>query len=306
MEENSDELKKFMTIALVGAILISFASIIYLLSGANPLTGAFFRMFYALPLLGLVIWYLNKEDPRVLGTRMLAVFAGIVFSFDFVMYHSAVIWIGAGIGTLIANSQVIIVTLMSWWIFGEKPNGFILISLPIVILGFLLVSGIWDQDPYGSHPVWGVVAGIFASFFYSGFLMIYRYANKDLAPATNLQFDSTAGCCFGILMISFLPLQSAYIEPLDFYPTWPMHGWLFLLAVVSQVVGWLMISYSLPRLPAVHTSFAILLQPVLTIVWGILLLSESPSIQQAIGMTLILGSIIGVTLYGSVKDGSNA
>ncbi|MFL2941684.1 MAG: EamA family transporter [Candidatus Poseidoniales archaeon] len=73
-------------------------------------------------------------------------------------------------------------------------------------------------------------------------------------------------------MISILPLQSIYIEPLDFQPTWPMHGWLFLLAVVSQVMGWLMISYSLPRLPAVHTSFAILLQPVLTIVWGILLI----------------------------------
>ena len=304
MESNSDDLKKFMIIALVGAVLISFASIIYLLSDANPLTGAFFRMFYALPLLGLVIWYLNKKDPRVLSTRMLAGVAGIVFSFDFVMYHSAVIWIGAGIGTLIANSQVIIVTLMSWWILGEKPNSFILISLPIVVFGFLLVSGIWDEDPYGSHPVRGVVAGIFASFFYSGFLMIYRYANKDLAPATNLQFDSTAGCCFGILMISILPLQSIYIEPLDFQPTWPMHGWLFLLAVVSQVMGWLMISYSLPRLPAVHTSFAILLQPVLTIVWGILLLSESPSIQQAIGMALILGSIIGVTLYGSVEDGA--
>ncbi|MFL2941683.1 MAG: hypothetical protein ACJZ2N_02655 [Candidatus Poseidoniales archaeon] len=72
---------------------------------------------------------------------MLAVVAGIVFSFDFVMYHSAVIWIGAGIGTLIANSQVIIVTLMSWWILGEKPNSFILISLPIVVPWFSF--GFW-------------------------------------------------------------------------------------------------------------------------------------------------------------------
>jgi drug/metabolite transporter (DMT)-like permease len=55
-------------------------------------------------------------------------------------------------------------------------------------------------------------------------------------------------------------------------------------------------------LPAAYTSFAILLQPTLTIVWGIILLSEAPSIQQAIGMILILGSIIGVTVYGSVDS----
>ena len=82
----------------------------------------------------------------------------------------------------------------------------------------------------------------------------------------------------------------------------PMHGWLLSLAILSQVVGWLAIAYSLPRLPAAYTSFAILLQPTLTIVWGILLLSESPSFQQAIGMFLILGSIIAVTTSGSVDN----
>ena len=78
-----------------------------------------------------------------------------------------------------------------------------------------------------------------------------------------------------------------------------------MLAFLNQVVGWLAIAYSLPRLPAAYTSFAILLQPVLTIVWGIILLSESPSFQQSIGMILILGSIIGVTVYGSVDKSSD-
>ena len=37
-------------------------------------------------------------------------------------------------------------------------------------------------------------------------------------------------------------------------------------------------------------------------IWGILLLSESPSFQQAIGMFLILGSIIAVTVSGAVEN----
>ena len=169
------------------------------------------------------------------------------------------------------------------------------------MIGLFLISGILDDDPYGEYPVRGVIAGIFTAIFYSAFLIIYRFANRELAPAVNLQFDSTVGCALGLLILSFLPLQSIYVEPIDFQPSLPTHGWLLALALLSQVTGWLAIAYSLPRLPAAHTSFAILLQPTFTIIWGVIFLSESPSIQQAIGMFLILGSIIAVTISGSVE-----
>ena len=298
----SPNLQKSMAIAMFGGVVVSFAPILYALSDANPLTGAFFRMAYALPFLLLIIWFRKAEDSRSNNTRLIAVIAGFAFSLDFLAYHSTVDWIGTGIGTLIGNSQVIIVTLMSWWLFGERPNLSILISLPIVMIGLVLISGILDDQPYGEHPVRGVIAGVFTAIFYSAFLIIYRFANRELAPAVNLQFDSTLGCAIGLVILSFLPLQSIYVDPIDFEPNLPTHGWLLMLAILSQVIGWLAIAHSLPRLPAAYTSFAILLQPTLTIVWGILLLSESPSLQQGIGMFLILGSIIAVTVNGSVEN----
>ena len=299
----SANLQKPMGIAMFGGVVVSFAPILYALSDANPLTGAFFRMAYAIPFLLMIIWFRKAQDPRSTNTRLIAVIAGFAFSLDFLAYHSTVDWIGTGIGTLIGNSQVIIVTLVSWWLFGERPNLSILISLPIVMVGLVLISGVLDDDPYGEYPVRGVIAGVFTAIFYSAFLIIYRFANRELAPALNLQFDSTVGCALGLLILSFLPLQSIYVEPIDFEPRFPTHGWLLALALLSQVMGWLAIAYSLPRLPAAYTSFAILLQPTFTIIWGIILLSESPSLQQAIGMFLILGSIIAVTTSGTVKDG---
>ncbi|MFL2941006.1 MAG: DMT family transporter [Candidatus Poseidoniales archaeon] len=298
----SANLQKPMGIAMFGGVVVSFAPILYALSDANPLTGAFFRMAYAIPFLLLIIWFRKAQDSRSTNTRLVAVIAGFAFSLDFLAYHSTVDWIGTGIGTLIGNSQVIIVTLMSWWLFGERPNLSILISLPIVMIGLVLISGVLDDNPYGEYPVRGVIAGVFTAIFYSAFLIIYRFANRELAPAVNLQFDSTVGCALGLLILSFLPLQSIYVEPIDFEPRFPTHGWLLALALLSQVMGWLAIAYSLPRLPAAYTSFAILLQPTFTIIWGIILLSESPSLQQAIGMFLILGSIIAVTTSGTVKD----
>ena len=291
-----------MLIALAGATVISFAPLLYIRSDTTPLTGAFYRMLYALPLLGLLVWTSKKEDPRNSNSRWLAFGAGVLLAIDFVGYHSAIDYIGSGIATMIGNSQVIIVTLVSWWLLGERPNRFILLSLPLVMFGLILISGIWDDAPYGEDPVKGVIGGMVAAVFYSSFLIVYRQSNRIGGPAVNAQFDATTGATLGILILGSMPLTSVGIEAIDHSITWPNHGWLILLALSCQVIGWIAITYALPRLPAAHTSFAVLLQPVLTIIWGVILLNESPSLQQSAGMALIFAAIIAVTLFGATED----
>ena len=297
--------RRIMLIALFGAILLSFAPLLYIRSDTSPVTGAFFRMLYALPILIFLVWYLNRDDPRGIRNRALAFSAGLLLAIDFVGYHSAIDYIGSGIATLIGNSQVVIVTLVSWWMFGERPNRMIVFALPMVMLGLILISGIWDDEPYGDDPIKGVVGGIVAAIFYSSFLILYRFSNRIQAPSVNLQLDATAGAAMGLLIAGIMPLSRLDIEPIDFSFTWPGHGWIILLAASCQVIGWIAITYALPRLPAAHTSFAILLQPVLTILWGVIILSENPSIQQIGGMSLIFAAIIAVTMFGTAQTTSN-
>ncbi|MGA7229255.1 MAG: DMT family transporter, partial [Acidimicrobiia bacterium] len=59
----------------------------------------------------------------------------------------------------------------------------------------------------------------------------------------------------------------------------------------AQVCGWLLIGYALPRLPAVETATIILLQPMLTMIWGALIFGERPSIIQLVGALLVLGGV---------------
>ncbi|MAK40652.1 MAG: hypothetical protein CL993_02865 [Euryarchaeota archaeon] len=302
MSSNTSERKKVMIIALLGASAISFAPLFYTYSSANPLTGAFFRMFYALPVFMIMIFLLRFQDNRNLRTRIIAILAGFILALDFVAYHSAIDYVGSGIATLIGNSQVIIVTLFSWKFLGEKPNKSIIFALPIVMFGLVFISGIWDNNAYGNSPIKGVFAAIIGAFFYSSFLIIYRFANREMAPTIKLQFDATAGATIALLALGTLPLQSLEIYPIDFPPPWAGHEWLFILAIICQVFGWMAITYALPRLPGSHTSFAVLVQPVLTIVWGVIFLDESPSIQQSMGMLMILFSIILVTIFGNIEN----
>ena len=295
--------RRAMLIALIGAAVISFSPVFYIYSDTNPSTGAFFRMLYALPALALLAFVIRKSDTRSSQMRWMAFGAGLLLAPDMLSYHISMIFIGIGIATLIGNSQVIIVTLVSWKLFGEKPNPAILISLPIVMIGLALISGVFDSEPYGEDPIKGVIFGVATAFFYSAFLILFRYCNKELAPVSSVQFDATAGAAIGLLVLGILPLSRVAIEPINFQPDWPGHGWLILLALLSQVGGWLAVAYSLPRLPAAHTSFAILLQPVLTLVWGFLILEQDGySNNQIIGMILVLAAIISVTIYGSTVN----
>ena len=292
-----------MLIALAGAVAISFSPVLYVFSGTNPSTGAFFRMLYALPALALLAYLVRSADTRSSRTRWMAFGAGLILAPDMLSYHSSMIFIGIGIATLIGNSQVIIVTLASWKLFGEKPNPAILLSLPVVVVGLALISGIADSEPYGEDPVKGVIFGMMAAFFYSSFLILFRYSNRELAPSSSVQLDATAGAALGLLVLGLMPLSGYAIEPLDLQPIWPGHGWLIVLALLCQVAGWLAIAHALPRLPAAHVSFAVLLQPVLTLVWGYVILDQDGHSQnQVMGIFLVLAAIIAVTLYGSASS----
>jgi drug/metabolite transporter (DMT)-like permease len=64
------------------------------------------------------------------------------------------------------------------------------------------------------------------------------------------------------------------------------------LALTSQVVGWLLISASLPRLPAALTSVLLTIQPIGSVLLGAIIFAESPTALQLAGVAAILAGLI--------------
>jgi len=88
-------------------------------------------------------------------------------------------------------------------------------------------------------------------------------------------------------------------------PSWPSHGWLLLVGITSQSVGYLVISISLPRLPAALVSIILLAQPVATVVLARIIpsLDETPSLDQLLGVVLVIGGIAAATIpVGRLRD----
>jgi drug/metabolite transporter (DMT)-like permease len=90
----------------------------------------------------------------------------------------------------------------------------------------------------------------------------------------------------------------ALLGEADFAPSWPSHGWLVTLGLTSQVLGWLLIAVALPRLPASLTSVVLTVQPVGSVLLGIVLLGEDPAALQLAGVAVIVAGIVIATRRG--------
>lgn len=274
-----------LSAALVGAILISFSAIFFGLSGVSPITGAFFRVAYAVPFL-FVLWLIRRsQDRRPLSRRWLALGAGVALAGDLFTWHTSIDFIGTGLATLIANTSVVFVAIGAWILFAEKPRTTTMLSIPVILFGVTLVSGLGQGDAFGSNPLVGTILALMAAVFYATYMLGLRHSNQDQAPAAGPLMEASLGATGALLVLGLIR------GDLDLVFSWPAHGWLLALAVGSQVLAWLMISYALPRLPAVETATIILIQPALTLVWGALIFDERPSRIQIIGAVIVMAGV---------------
>jgi drug/metabolite transporter (DMT)-like permease len=82
---------------------------------------------------------------------------------------------------------------------------------------------------------------------------------------------------------------------LDLAPPVESLAWLAVLALTSQVLGWLLISISLPALPAALASVLLLVQPVGAVLLGMVILDEVPTALQFAGVAVVLAGVLVAT-----------
>ena len=278
-----------LAFAVAGALTIAWSSIFVEYADVSPETAAIFRCAYALPLLYYLAWRedsrLGSRDPR---SRRLAAIAGVFFAADLIFWHHAIADVGAGLATVLGNLQVAFVPLVAWAVLSEYPGRRVLATLPVVLMGVVLVSGALEDTAFGDDPARGALFGLLTGIAYAGFILTLRAGSADLRRPAGPLLDATAVSTVTAAVVG------ALLGRADFVPSWPEHGWLVLLALSSQVLGWMLISTSLPRLPAAITSILLTIQPVGSMVLGALLLGEDPTGLQLLGVAMILTGLVAV------------
>ena len=190
-------------------------------------------------------------------------------------WHHAIEYVGAGLATVLGNLQVLVVGVVAWLVFGERPSRATLLAVPVVLVGVVLISGVVGAGAYGANPALGVVLGLATALCYSGYLLLIRMGGRDPRRPAGPVAIATIGTALVAGSFGFVT------GDLDLTPGPASLAWLALLGVTSQSIGYLCISLALPRLPAVVTSIILLVQPPLTVLLSVVLLDERPSVGAA-------------------------
>ena len=212
----------------------------------------------------------------------------MLLAVDLICWHQAIRDVGAGLGTVLGNLQVVIIPFVAWAVLGERPGARILAVLPLVFAGIVLISGVLEVGAYGDNPPRGILFGAATGICYSGFILLLRRSNADMRRPAGPLLDATITAAVAALAAALLLGQT------DLTPSWPAHAWLATLGLTSQVIGWLLISVSLPRLRAALTSLILTVQPVGSVVFGVILLGEDPTLLQVVGVAAIVAGLVAI------------
>jgi drug/metabolite transporter (DMT)-like permease len=266
----------------LGALAVSSSAIFIALSGASPGTASFFRCLFALPLL----WPFWAAERRREGRpsrrrRTIAALAGVLFAGDALLWTQAIYEVGAGLSTVLVNAQVVIVPLLARAIDRERIGRPYLVALPLMVAGIVLTGGVFETGASGTHPVAGTVHAILAALCYSGFLFLLRRGGQRGHVLQSYR-DVVAAAA-----ITSLAAGAAW-QGVSLLPGWAPIGWIALTALCSQVLGWLLVALTGPRLSSTVGSALLLLTPVGSLALAALVLGERPTVLQLLGCLLVL------------------
>lgn len=255
------------------------------LSGTDAGTAAFLRC--ALALLVLVPFAAreyHRSGARARHLLLLDLAAGALLGVDFVLWSACVLNLGASIAAVLLNVQVVVFPLLARLVSGAPLPGRFLLAIPVLLSGVALASGAVGGSGGGGDPVTGVLCGVASGVAYAGYLFLTRLAGGRRHQVLPVCVSTAAAAAAaGVLGGAWTGISLP-----DTPAAW---GWLAALALIGQVLAWLLIAAALPRLAPNVGATLLLLQPVLAVLVGVVALAERPTLWQTGGSALVIVTV---------------
>lgn len=281
-ESNRTSLLPYFALA-TGILALSFSAMFVRWADAPGTITGLYRVFIA----SLLLTPLFVRDCRTKcrisrQTILFPIIAGLFTAGDFAFWNTSLSYTTAANATLLGNTAPLWVALGAWLLFRERLSARFWLGLGLALTGATLILG----TDFLLHPRLGIgdLMAIGAGVFYGGYFLSTQRSREHFNPLTHLWLMGVSAS-FGLLVIN---LVLRY--PLAGYSklTWLMF---FAAAIVSQIGGYMSISYALGHLPASIVSPTMIGQPIMTAILAIPLLGEVPNFMQFIGGAIALAGI---------------
>lgn len=267
---------------IAGIICTSWSAIFVRWTDIPGTASAFYRMLIPAVVL-LPTHFVNRNRPRV-SLRTLAVIGagGLFFALDLAFYNTSILRTSAANATFLGNNTPIVVGLLSWLVFRQKPRLAFWLGLLLALSGTLVI--VWAD--LAKHVRFGAgdAMSLTAAACFAVYLMVTERVRTSIGTLEFLRLAMISST-FSLLIINLLmgtSLQLPHGRTL-----WAVLG----LGLFTQLGGYLALTYALGHLPATITSISLLAQGPLTAFLATFLLAEPLSAPQIIGGAMVLSGV---------------
>ena len=301
---------------LLGVVAVSTASLFIrfaqveapsLVIAAGRMSLAFIMIMpYAFLKFRSKIFTLTKKE------LFLLIMAGLFLAFHFAAWITSLEYTSIASSVVLVTTTPLWVALLSPWILKEKVNPLIWLGLLFALFGLFLIAGNYfcsfsingnfacnKVDIYFNKGVlFGNFLALFGAWMAAGYLMVGRIVRRNI-PIIKYIF-------YVYLFAAILLLANVGLKNLSFKGfSNSTCLWIFLLALIPQLLGHSVFNWALGRLQAAFVSVALLGEPVGTILLAYIFLREFPTLLEIIGALLILAGIFLVTFISQRTESKN-
>ncbi|WP_292764309.1 EamA family transporter [Nostoc sp. NOS(2021)] len=302
----SNQTKIAIASLFLGVGAISFGSIFLKLSEIelSPSATVFNRFWLASVV--FLLWHgykairqrfsLDKPVEQQLYTSQdlwLLLGAGILWAATLVLLAWSLTQTSVAISSVLHNLAPIFTSLGVWLLFRQGFENQFLIGMAIALGGAIAIE--FEELQFATDEVQGSFAAIVSAIFLSAYLLIVEKLRTKFSPATIQLWI----CAIAALVI--FPILLFTQDQL--FPS-TVSGWLWVisLALICQVLGHGLLTYSLARFSSVVVSLVHLLEPVFSGIFALVIFSEKLTFSNWIGFAVVLiGLYLAISSQAAVN-----
>ncbi len=282
---------KAILVLFSGAALISFSPAMVKLA-AERMLGPSAIGFWRTLIGGLILFAIAiaRGNQLRLSKRAFrfAALAGFFFFVDLFFWHRSVVDAGSGMATILANTQVFTTAILSFLIFKEKLTIRFFLSALAAFVGLALLVGLVGADvEITTRYVRGVIYGLITGLAYANYIVTLKKGRMDRSHPDAVVLVAWVSIFSALFLGVAASVESGAFLPVNLVGALALLG----LALLVQALGWWAISNALPNVPTPQAGLALLLQPTLAMVWGVLFFAEYLAPSQMVGAVITLAAI---------------
>ncbi|OZI10306.1 EamA family transporter [Bacillaceae bacterium SAS-127] len=272
-----------------GVFALSTSAIFVKLADAPAAITAFYRLFFAtlILLLFLLMNKENRQELRSLSKKQwgLGLLSGLFLAAHYVLWFESLNYTSVASSTVIVTLQPLFSMIGGYFLFKERFSTGAIVGFLVAIAGSIVIG--WGDFQVSGEALFGDVL----AFIAAGVITAYFFVGQHVRKSLSLVPYSIIGYASSALFLSLF----AFSQQVSFVDYSAQTWWSFIgLAFIATILGQTVFNWLLKWLSTSVISMSILGETIGTCILAYFILDEVISVQQGIGIALIL---IGLAVF---------